>query len=178
MKTNGTSRRRSFRTGFIAGLLAGLVASGVMILISTLGSGLSLPEVVGSKLTALMPLAVFAYLQKLIGADAKYYLFYVIFAGQCVVFALSGGLFNVVLNVQGQRGRPQGSPPNATPPLPLRGEQGQGGQTYPPDRIPQGSPPHPRPYEYIMGYYWQGFCGCLRDWCCCRLRTRGSSVRS
>src|SRR6266699_1697024 len=76
MKTNGTSRRRSFRTGFIAGLLAGLVASGVMILISTLGSWLSLPEVVGSKLTALMPLAVFAYLQKLIGADAKYYLCY------------------------------------------------------------------------------------------------------
>src|SRR6266567_4599621 len=118
MKTNGTSRRRSFRTGFIAGLLAGLVASGVMILISTLGSGLSLPEVVGSKLTALMPLAVFAYLQKLIGADAKYYLFYVILAGQCVVFALSGGLFNVVLNIPGQ-----------------------GGHTYPPDRIPQGSPP-------------------------------------
>ncbi len=127
MKTIAPSRRRSFRTGFIAGLLAGLVASGVMILISTLGSGLSLPEVVGSKLTALMPLAVFAYLHQLIGADAKYYLFYVIFAGQCVVFALSGGLFNVVLNVQEQRGHtyppdriPQGSPPNATPPPPLR----------------------------------------------------------
>ncbi len=153
MKTNGTSRRRSFRTGFIAGLLAGLVASGVMILISTLGSGLSLPEVVGSKLTALMPLAVFAYLQKLIGADAKYYLFYVIFAGQCVVFALSGGLFNVVLNVQGQRGRPQGSPPNATPPPPLRGEQGQGGQTYPPDRIPQGSPPNATPPPPLRVYH-------------------------
>ncbi len=100
----------------MAGLLAGLVASGVMILISTLGSGLSLPEVVGSKLTALTPLSVFAYLHELIGADAKYYLFYVIFAGQCVVFGLSGGLFNVVLNTQGrrgllgeeQRGRPQG----------------------------------------------------------------------
>ena len=115
MKTIAPSRRRSIRTGFIAGLLAGLVASGVMILISTLGSGLSLPEVVGSKLTALMPLAVFAYLHQLIGADAKYYLFYVIFAGQCVVFALSGGLFNVVLNVQEQRGRPQGSPPNPPP---------------------------------------------------------------
>jgi len=120
MKTIAPRWRRSFRTGFIAGLLAGLVASGVMILISTLGSGLSLPEVVGSKLTALMPLAVFAYLQKLIGVDAKYYLFYVIFAGQCVVFALSGGLFNVLLNVQEQRGRPQGSLPNATPPPPLR----------------------------------------------------------
>src|SRR6266849_4756747 len=120
MKTIGTSRKRSFRTGFMAGLLAGLVASGVMILISVLGSGLSLPEVFGSKLTALMPLSVFAYLHKLIGADAKYYLFYVIFAGQCVVFALSGGLFNVVLNVQEQRGRPQGPPPNPPPPPPLR----------------------------------------------------------
>jgi len=94
----------------MAGLLAGLAASGVMILISTLGSGLSLPEVVGSKLTALMPLAVFAYLHDLIGADAKYYLFYIIFAGQCVVFALSGGLFNVALNMLEQRGRPQGAP--------------------------------------------------------------------
>ncbi len=139
MKTFGTSRRRSFRTGFIAGLLAGLVASGVMILISTLGSGLSLPEVVGSKLTALTPLAVFAYLHELIGADAKYYLFYVIFAGQCVVFALSGGLFNVVLNVQEQRGRPQGSPP-------LREELGQRGR-------PQGSPPNATPPPPLWVYH-------------------------
>src|SRR5258708_14065180 len=130
MKTFGTSRKRSFRTGFIAGLLAGLVASGVMILISTLGSGLSLPEVVGSKLTALMPLAVFAYLHQLIGADAKYYLFYVIFDGQCVVFALSGGLFNVVLNVQGQPARPQGSPHTPAPPSPPRRAHGQGADHY------------------------------------------------
>src|SRR5215467_9668229 len=121
MNTIGTSRKRIFRTGFIAGLLAGLVASGVMILISTLGSGLSLPEVVGSKLTALMPLAVFAYLHQLIGADAKYYFFYIIFAGQCVVFALSGGLFNVALNVLEQRGH-----------------------TFPPDKVPQGPQPSPQ----------------------------------
>src|SRR5216683_5009773 len=138
MKTIGTSRKRSFRIGFMAGLLAGLVASGVMILISVLGSGLSLPEVFGSKLTALMPLSVFAYLHKLIGADAKYYLFYVIFAGQCVVFALSGGLFNVVLNVQEQRGRPQGSPP-------LREELGQRGR-------PQGSPPNATPPPPLWVY--------------------------
>jgi DMSO/TMAO reductase YedYZ molybdopterin-dependent catalytic subunit len=93
----------------MAGLLAGLVASGVMILISTLGSGLSLPEVVGSKLTALTPLSVFAYLHQLIGADAKYYLFYVIFAGQCVVFGLSGGLFNVALNMLGHPPNPPGA---------------------------------------------------------------------
>jgi DMSO/TMAO reductase YedYZ molybdopterin-dependent catalytic subunit len=111
MKTIAKSRKRSFRTGFMAGLLAGLVASGVMILISTLGSGLSLPEVVGSKLTALTPLSVFAYLHELIGADAKYYLFYVILAGQCVVFGLSGGVFDVVLNMLEQRGR-LGTPPN------------------------------------------------------------------
>src|SRR5689334_3187644 len=109
MKTIGTNRKRSFRTGFMAGLLAGLVASGVMILISTLGSGLSLPEVVGSKLTALTPLSIFAYLHELIGADAKYYLFYVIFAGQCVVFGLSGGLFNVVLDMLDHPPKPQGA---------------------------------------------------------------------
>src|SRR5215472_4852658 len=112
MNTTGTSRKRNFRTGFMAGLLAGLVASGVMILISTLWNGLSLPEVVGSKVTALMPLAVFAYLHELIGADAKYYLFYIIFAGQCLVFALSGGLFNVVLNMLEQGGQRQEPPPS------------------------------------------------------------------
>src|SRR5215469_17934513 len=127
MKTIGTSQKRRFRTGFMAGLLAGLVASGVMILISMLGSGLSLPEVVGSKLTALTPLTVFAYLHELICADAKYYLFYIIFAGQCVVFALSGGLFNVVLNMLEQRAQPQGLSP-------LRGEDNASAR-------PQGSPP-------------------------------------
>src|SRR5215467_9423177 len=127
MNTTGTSRKRTFWTGLMAGLLAGLVASGVMILISTLWNGLSLPEVIGSKVTALMPLAVFAYLHELIGADAKYYLFYIIFAGQCVVFALSGGLFNVVLNMLEQRAQPQGLSP-------LRGEDNASAR-------PQGSPP-------------------------------------
>src|SRR5260221_5837496 len=99
MKTFGTSRRRSFRTGFIAGLLAGLVASGVMILISTLGSGLSLPGVVGSKLTALTPLAVFAYLHELVGADAQDYFFHVFFSGQWLVFGLNPGFFHVCADV-------------------------------------------------------------------------------
>src|SRR5256885_15311054 len=40
---------------------------------------------------------------------SKYYLFYVIFAGQCVVFGLSGGLFNVVLDMLGHPPHPQGA---------------------------------------------------------------------
>jgi len=103
MKTIEESRKRSFRIGFIAGLAAGFVASCIMELLSILMYGISLPEVFGSKLTALMPPAVFAYLHQLIGPDAKYYLFYIIFAGQCLVFALSGVLFNLFFGSQGQR---------------------------------------------------------------------------
>lgn len=97
------SRKLRFRIGFMAGLAAGFVASCIMELISILMSGISLPDVFGSKLTALMPLTVFAYLHDLIGPDAKYYFFYIIFAGQCLVFALSGALFNLFFSSQGQR---------------------------------------------------------------------------
>ncbi len=103
MKTMEVSRKLRFRLGFMAGLGAGFVASCIMVLISILMSGISLPEVFGSKLTALMPLTVFAYLHELIGPDAKYYLFYIVFAGQCLVFALSGALFNLLFSSQGQR---------------------------------------------------------------------------
>jgi DMSO/TMAO reductase YedYZ molybdopterin-dependent catalytic subunit len=103
MDTKIVSRKLRFRIGFMAGLAAGFAASCIMELISILMSGISLPDVLGSKLTALMPLAVFAYLHELIGSDAKYYLFYIIFAGQCLVFAFCGALFNLLFSSQGQR---------------------------------------------------------------------------
>ena len=135
----------------MAGLLAGLVASGVMILISTLGSGLSLPEVVGSKLTALMPLSVFAYLHELIGADAKYYLFYVIFAGQCVVFGLSGGLFNVVLDMLGHPPNPRGAINRVTC---LPGRVPCLGDRYPTDSASLRSPvPDTSPPVFLRVYH-------------------------
>src|SRR5437762_2947375 len=88
-------RKQRFWLGFRAGLVAGLIATIVMLFISSTFGGVSLPEVFGSELTALMPLALFAYLHELIGGDAKHYLFYGIIVGQCLVFALSGGLYTL-----------------------------------------------------------------------------------
>jgi DMSO/TMAO reductase YedYZ molybdopterin-dependent catalytic subunit len=111
MQTLSLSRGRRFRSGLLAGLLAGLIASGLMLLLSLIAGGISLPEVLGSALTQAMPLSVFDFLHRLIGADAKYYFFYVILVGQCLVFALIGGLCNLAVasprlarlrNVQGQ----------------------------------------------------------------------------
>ncbi len=92
MKSSQSSPRQRFNNGFIAGLAAGLVASGLMLLLSVWLGGVSLPEVFGSALTQLMPPPLFNFLHMLIGGDAKHYLFYGIFVGQCLVFALTGGL--------------------------------------------------------------------------------------
>lgn len=91
-------RRQPFKVGFTAGLLAGVVATGVMLLLSVTVGGISLPEVFGSELTALMPASMFDYLHQTIGGDAKHYLFYGILVGQCLVFALSGGLYTVAVD--------------------------------------------------------------------------------
>ena len=72
MKTKVLRRKIRFWTGFAAGLAAGAVASGAMLLISVTLGGISLPEVFGSELTALMPPPLFAYLHSIIGGDAKF----------------------------------------------------------------------------------------------------------
>jgi len=96
-------RKNIFGIGFAAGLAAGTIASGVMLFVSVAFGGISLPEEFGSELTALMPPAWFDYLHQTIGADAKHYLFYGILVGQCLVFALSGAIFNLRVNPQGRR---------------------------------------------------------------------------
>ncbi len=95
MVTIRRNRNRRLRTGFIAGLLAGIVATAVMLLVSVIWNGISLPEVFGSELTALMPPPLFNFLHAAIGGDAKHYLFYGILVGQCLVFGLSGALYNL-----------------------------------------------------------------------------------
>jgi DMSO/TMAO reductase YedYZ molybdopterin-dependent catalytic subunit len=95
-------RRRPFGNGFVAGLAAGAAASGVMLLLSITLSGLSLPQAFSDELTALMPAPMFAFLHQLIGNNAKFYLFYIILAGQCLVFAFSGALYNRFANPQNQ----------------------------------------------------------------------------
>jgi DMSO/TMAO reductase YedYZ molybdopterin-dependent catalytic subunit len=91
------TRKQRFKIGFTAGLAAGVIASAVMLFLSIEFGGLSLPEVFGSEMTALMPPTLFDYLHQLIGGDAKHYLFYGIFVGQCLVFAVSGGLFTLFM---------------------------------------------------------------------------------
>ncbi len=97
MQATHLSRKQYFNIGFLAGLVAGIVAGLVMLLLSITVGGISLPEVLGSAITALMPPSAFQYLHELIGGDAKYYLFYIILVGQCLVFALGGGLYNIIV---------------------------------------------------------------------------------
>jgi DMSO/TMAO reductase YedYZ molybdopterin-dependent catalytic subunit len=95
MQAKIVTGKQRFNSGFIAGLGAGIIASSLMLILSALLSGISLPEVLGSAITQLMPPAVFQSLHQLIGADAKLYLFYIILIGQCLVFGLIGGLCNL-----------------------------------------------------------------------------------
>src|SRR5438067_9311351 len=95
METKTQTKKQRFKVGFIAGLGAGLIATACMLLLNLIAGGISLPEVLGSELTALMPASVFDFLHRTIGADAKHYLFDGILVGQCLVFALSGGLYNL-----------------------------------------------------------------------------------
>lgn len=95
MQTTSFSRKQRFRHGFLAGLLAGILASLLMLLLSITINGISLPEVFGSFFTQLLPPTAFDYLHLKIGGDAKHYLFYGILVGQCLVFALSGGLWTL-----------------------------------------------------------------------------------
>ena len=91
------TQKKRLQEGLLAGLLAGFIASVLMLILSVTLNGISLPEVFGSVLTALMSASLFSFLHQLIGGDAKYYLFVGIFIGQCLVFALSGGLCSVVV---------------------------------------------------------------------------------
>jgi DMSO/TMAO reductase YedYZ molybdopterin-dependent catalytic subunit len=92
------TKKNRFARGFNAGLLAGIVATILMVLFSIVTGGVSLPEALGDAIALAMPLPIFDYLHTHIGGDAKYYLFYIILVGQCLVFALFGGLCNVVVN--------------------------------------------------------------------------------
>ncbi|HEU5229626.1 MAG TPA: molybdopterin-dependent oxidoreductase [Ktedonobacteraceae bacterium] len=93
---NSFTRKQRFGTGFLAGLIAGIVASILMLILSVTFNGVSLPEAAGAAFTALVPLPVFEYLHRTIGGDAKHYLFYGILVGQFLVFALSGGLCDLI----------------------------------------------------------------------------------
>ncbi len=95
MKFSLLTRKQRFWVGFNAGLAAGVLATAAMLLLNLYAGGISLPEVFGSELTALMPPSLFEYLHRTIGGDAKHYLFYGILVGQCLVFALSGALFTI-----------------------------------------------------------------------------------
>lgn len=94
------SKKPQFNIGFLAGLIAGIVASGIMILLSMIAGGVSLPDELGSAIVKAMPLPMFDYLHRSIGIDAKHYLFSIVLVGQCLVFALCGGLWKLALSVE------------------------------------------------------------------------------
>jgi len=100
MEKKFIQQSNSFWTDFVAALAAGLIATGIMLFLSVSFGGISLPETFGSDLTALMPPSLFDYLHQMIGGDAKHYLFYGIFVGECLVFALSGALYQRFVNRQ------------------------------------------------------------------------------
>ena len=90
------SKKQRFSLGFNAGLGAGVLATVLMLLLSLFLGGISLPQALGSTIVKAMPPQLFAYLHSVVGDDAKYYLFSIILVGQCLVFALSGGLCNAI----------------------------------------------------------------------------------
>ncbi|HEY4033593.1 MAG TPA: molybdopterin-dependent oxidoreductase [Ktedonobacteraceae bacterium] len=100
MGTIPTSNKQRFNTGFQAGFLAGILATGVMLLLSITSGGVSLPDALSSAISLAMPLSLFEFLHSIFGPDSKYYLFYIVLIGQCVVFALSGGLCSLILGTR------------------------------------------------------------------------------
>ncbi|HTI15227.1 MAG TPA: molybdopterin-dependent oxidoreductase [Dictyobacter sp.] len=97
------SKKERWDLGFQAGLLAGIIASAVMILLSFTINGVSLPDILGAAIALAMPLQLFTYLHNTIGGDAKHYLFYVVLIGQCLIFALCGGLWNVLVEARSNK---------------------------------------------------------------------------
>src|SRR5579863_466960 len=103
MNTRGVRGKHPFWIGLLAGLVAGIAATGVMLLLNATSGGISLPEVIGSEFTLLIPPSLFDSLHLAIGAAAKHYLFYGILVGQCLVFALSGAVFHQGVTARWQR---------------------------------------------------------------------------
>ncbi len=97
MQTMLSSNKSRFKSGFVAGLAAGILASALMLLLNFTLGGVSLPDVLSSAIALALPLSLFNSLHQLIGGDAKYYLFIIVLIGQCLVFALCGGLCNLAL---------------------------------------------------------------------------------
>lgn len=98
MQTMLSSKKSRFKSGFVAGLAAGILASALMLLLNVTLGGVSLPDVLSSAIALALPLSLFNSLHQLIGGDAKYYLFLIVLVGQCFVFALFGGLCNLLLD--------------------------------------------------------------------------------
>jgi len=93
-----SSKKSRFSSGSVAGLIAGIIASALMLLLNLTLGGASLPDILSSVIALAMPLSLFNYLHQLIGGDAKYYLFLIVLLGQCLVFALCGGLCSLLLD--------------------------------------------------------------------------------
>ncbi len=96
MHKQPSSHRQQFTMGFLASLLASIPTSILMLILSWYG-GASLPDQLASAISVALPPPIFEYLHTVFGDDAKHYLLYAVFVGQCLVFALCGGLFSLLL---------------------------------------------------------------------------------
>jgi DMSO/TMAO reductase YedYZ molybdopterin-dependent catalytic subunit len=96
MQTLVLTRKQRFADGFFAGLFASLPTSLLMMILSLFG-GVSLPDQVASAISVTLPPPAFEYLHTLFGDAAKEYLLVAVLIGQCLVFALGGGLYHLLL---------------------------------------------------------------------------------
>jgi DMSO/TMAO reductase YedYZ molybdopterin-dependent catalytic subunit len=103
MEANEARRNRRGWIGFAAGLMAGVAATGIVLWLNVAFGGVSLPEAVGAALTLLLPVSWFDALHHLLGVDAKHDLFFLLLVGQCLVFALSGALFQRIVTPAGHQ---------------------------------------------------------------------------
>jgi Sulfite oxidase and related enzymes len=95
--------RERFWRGALAGLLAGIITSICIQLLSFTVGSISLAETLGSAIVQTLPLPIFSFFHDTLGADAKHDLLYIVLLGQCLIFALFGGLCNLIVHLYDKR---------------------------------------------------------------------------
>lgn len=85
--------QRHHRAGFLAGLIAGAIVTIAMYVARQVFNTFSLPELVGYRIIALLPLSTFSLMVETFGPNAKQLLLVGTTIGQVVVFGLLGMLW-------------------------------------------------------------------------------------
>src|SRR5436309_12500536 len=113
--------QRHHRAGFLAGLLAGGVLTAVMFVLARALDLFSLPELLGYRLIALMPLNLFSTIVETFRGDAKHFFLIGATIGQVIVSAFLGVLWaSGAATVDGES-RPNRRVPSFWDPTPMGG---------------------------------------------------------